>query len=75
MNLDIMVTMCFTGNQARHILTSTGLTHQMLAQIWNLSDIDNDGRLTQDEFILAMYLSDLAKSGLLPIFINLYIML
>lgn len=52
-----------SGVQARFILTGTGLTHQMLAQIWNLSDIDNDGKLTQEEFVLAMHLTDMAKSG------------
>ena len=39
-----------TGIQARHLLGATGLSQMILAQIWNLSDIDKDGRLTQEEF-------------------------
>jgi len=35
----------------------------ILAKIWQLSDIDNDGKLTQEEFMLALHLSDMAKSG------------
>uniref|UniRef100_H2YB80 Intersectin 1 (SH3 domain protein) n=1 Tax=Ciona savignyi TaxID=51511 RepID=H2YB80_CIOSA len=31
--------------------------------IWQLSDIDNDGKLSQEEFVLAMHLTDVAKSG------------
>jgi hypothetical protein len=30
----------------------------------NLSDIDQDGKLTAEEFILAMHLIDMAMSGL-----------
>ncbi|XP_038078610.1 intersectin-1-like [Patiria miniata] len=52
-----------TGPQARQILMQTGLPQGILAQIWGLSDIDNDGRLTQDEFCVAMYLADMSKSG------------
>lgn len=48
---------------ARHLLKQTGLPEPMLAQIWNLSDIDKDGRLTQEEFVLAMHLTDTARSG------------
>ena len=29
----------------------------------NLSDVDNDGNLTTEEFVLAMFLVDLAKTG------------
>lgn len=34
-----------------------------LAQIWTLSDIDGDGRLSCDEFILAMFLCEKAMGG------------
>jgi len=53
----------YTGMQARHILSQTGLSQMILAKIWQLSDIDNDGKLTQEEFMLALHLSDMAKSG------------
>lgn len=37
--------------------------HQtILAKIWNLSDVDADGRLTCEEFVLAMHLIDKAKN-------------
>ena len=39
------------------------LPQPMLAQIWNLSDIDGDGRLTCDEFVVAMHLIDCARVG------------
>lgn len=49
--------------QARHVLNNTGLAQMILAKIWQLSDIDNDGKLSQDEFVLAMHLCDSAKAG------------
>ena len=35
----------------------------MLAQIWGLADVDSDGRLSTEEFILAGHLCDLALKG------------
>ena len=52
-----------TGIQARNILLKSGLSNQQLASIWNLSDIDKDGNLTCEEFILSMHLIDMAKAG------------
>ena len=52
-----------TGTQARGLLVQSGLPQQALAQIWNLSDINVDGRLTCEEFILAMYLIEQTKIG------------
>ncbi|KAK3098160.1 hypothetical protein FSP39_016770 [Pinctada imbricata] len=52
-----------TGVEARALLVHTGLPQNILAQIWTLSDIDKDGKLTCDEFCIAMHLSDLAKMG------------
>ncbi|XP_071819770.1 intersectin-1-like isoform X2 [Apostichopus japonicus] len=51
------------GLQARSILMQTGLPQNFLAQIWMLSDINGDGKLTSDEFVVAMHLVDMAKSG------------
>uniref|UniRef100_A0A8C5SNQ2 Intersectin 1 n=1 Tax=Laticauda laticaudata TaxID=8630 RepID=A0A8C5SNQ2_LATLA len=51
------------GPQARTILMQSSLPQAQLATIWNLSDIDQDGKLTAEEFILAMHLIDMAMSG------------
>ncbi|KAM7385237.1 hypothetical protein PAMP_001330 [Pampus punctatissimus] len=66
------------GPQARTILMQSSLPQGQLATIWSvlenptikslqngsLSDIDQDGKLTAEEFILAMHLIDMAMSGL-----------
>lgn len=52
-----------TGAQARNLLVQSKLPQAILAQIWALSDMDSDGRLGCEEFILAMYLCDLALQG------------
>merc|ERR1712223_1407097 len=51
------------GVQARNILLQSGLPQNVLAQIWALSDIDNDGRLSTEEFILSGHLCDIAAKG------------
>ena len=58
--------------QARGILLQTGLAQQTLATVWNLADIDKDGKLSVEEFIVAMHLCELGQKGeplpdLLPI--------
>ncbi|XP_030380482.1 intersectin-1 isoform X2 [Scaptodrosophila lebanonensis] len=52
-----------TGAQARSVLVQSKLPQVTLAQIWTLSDIDGDGRLSCDEFILAMFLCEKAMAG------------
>ncbi|XP_070190790.1 intersectin-1-like isoform X2 [Littorina saxatilis] len=52
-----------TGVEARAILMSSGLPQPLLAQIWALSDVDGDGKLTCDEFCIAMHLVDMARLG------------
>merc|ERR1719150_2298958 len=49
--------------QARSILLQTGLAQQTLAAVWNLSDIDKDGKLNLEEFILAMHLCEMGQKG------------
>ncbi|XP_061081818.1 intersectin-1-like [Conger conger] len=61
---DKMMSGHLTGPQARTILMQSSLPQPQLASIWNLSDIDQDGKLTAEEFILAMHLIDMAMSGL-----------
>lgn len=44
-------------------MVQTKLPQAALAQIWALADMDSDGRLGCEEFVLAMYLCDLALQG------------
>ncbi|XP_033230304.1 intersectin-1 isoform X3 [Belonocnema kinseyi] len=52
-----------SGPQARNIMVQSQLPQQILAQIWALSDMDSDGRLGCEEFVLAMHLCDMSKAG------------
>ncbi|XP_014616737.1 PREDICTED: intersectin-1 isoform X1 [Polistes canadensis] len=52
-----------SGPQARNIMVQSELPQPILARIWALADMDSDGRLGCDEFVLAMHLCDLAKGG------------
>ncbi|XP_034474996.1 intersectin-1-like isoform X2 [Drosophila innubila] len=52
-----------TGAQARGVLVQSKLPQVTLAQIWTLADVDGDGRLSCDEFILAMFLCEKAMAG------------
>lgn len=44
-------------------LERTGLGNEMLKNIWHLSDLDRDGRLTLREFVCAMHLAEMASKG------------
>ncbi|BES95601.1 RhoGEF [Nesidiocoris tenuis] len=52
-----------TGVQSRSILLASKLPQAILAQIWGLADTDADGRLSCEEFVLALHLCDLARQG------------
>lgn len=52
-----------TGQQAKTLLVQSNLPQATLAQIWNLADYDKDGKLSLEEFILAMHFCDFAKAG------------
>lgn len=52
-----------TGAQARNLMVQTKLPQATLALIWALSDMDSDGRLGCEEFVLAMYLCEMASMG------------
>ncbi|GJE86805.1 EF-hand protein [Phanerochaete sordida] len=41
----------------------SGLSDSVLAQIWDLVDVDNDGRLTREEFAVAMCLTRCKLAG------------
>uniref|UniRef100_A0A8C6X6M5 Intersectin 2 n=1 Tax=Naja naja TaxID=35670 RepID=A0A8C6X6M5_NAJNA len=61
--LDKGMTGYLSGFQARNALLQSNLSQTQLATIWSLSDIDGDGQLKAEEFILAMHLTDMAKAG------------
>jgi epidermal growth factor receptor substrate 15 len=44
------------GDEAVAFFSSSALPDDVLADIWDLADINSDGRLTRDEFAVAMYL-------------------
>ncbi|KAJ5624509.1 hypothetical protein N7510_000818 [Penicillium lagena] len=52
-----------TGDQAVAFFMKAQLPEEMLAQIWDLADIDADGQLTREEFAVAMYLVRMQRSG------------
>ncbi|CAH1112689.1 unnamed protein product [Psylliodes chrysocephalus] len=55
-----------SGAQARNVMVQTKLPQNILAQVWALSDMDMDGRLGCEEFVLAMHLCEQASLGTPP---------
>nr|CAH7740527.1 unnamed protein product [Callosobruchus chinensis] len=55
-----------SGAQARNIMVQTKLPQNVLAEIWALSDMDADGRLGCEEFVLALHLCEKAQAGTPP---------
>lgn len=45
-------------NVAKDVLVQTGLSKEQLRQIWELSDVDRDGLLDHEEYVVAMFLCD-----------------
>lgn len=62
-SLDKQMMGYLTGQQVRSAMATTMLTQAQLASIWTLADVDKDGKLKAEEFILAMHLVDMAKIG------------
>uniref|UniRef100_A0A8C8VLY0 Intersectin 2 n=1 Tax=Pelusios castaneus TaxID=367368 RepID=A0A8C8VLY0_9SAUR len=62
-SLDKSMSGYLSGFQARNALLQSNLSQTQLATIWSLADIDGDGQLRADEFVLAMHLTDMAKAG------------
>ncbi|GAB1300436.1 Intersectin-1 [Apodemus speciosus] len=52
-----------TGDQARNFFFQSGLPQPVLAQIWALADMNNDGKMDQVEFSIAMKLIKLKLQG------------
>ena len=45
-----------TGDQAVEFFGNARLPEEVLAQVWDLADINSEGQLNKDEFAVAMYL-------------------
>lgn len=52
-----------SGAAAKKVLSASGLPTAALRDIWNLSDVDSDGHLDLNEFVIAMFLIDMVKQG------------
>ena len=51
------------GAAARTVLKRPNVDVASLRKIWELSDIDKDGQLDLKEFVIAMFLADMASEG------------
>eukprot|EP01135_Chromosphaera_perkinsii_P006897 Nk52_evm52s621 gene=Nk52_evmTU52s621 len=51
------------GVAARNVFLQSGLDKTVLAQVWNLADVDKDGKLSSEEFCIGMHFINIAKSG------------
>ncbi|KHJ91425.1 EF hand, partial [Oesophagostomum dentatum] len=52
-----------SGNDVKHVLLASGLPQAELAQVWALSDINQTGRLNQEQFALIIHLVNMRKRG------------
>lgn len=52
-----------TGARVKPFLLNSGLPVDILGKIWELSDLDQDGNLDREEFLIAMQLMGKAKEG------------
>mmetsp|Transcript_8795 Transcript_8795/g.13594 ORF Transcript_8795/g.13594 Transcript_8795/m.13594 type:complete len:685 (-) Transcript_8795:118-2172(-) len=51
------------GLQMKSFMEKSGLSKEVLKQIWKLSDLDKDGKMGNEEFALCMLLMEKAKNG------------
>jgi EH domain-containing protein 3/EH domain-containing protein 1 len=52
-----------SGADVKPVLVESGLMNDQLAQIWRLSDFDNDGYMDIDEFCIAVHLIKAVQNG------------
>merc|ERR1719361_2472394 len=52
-----------SGNAIGKFFRKSGLHEALLAKVWDLSDVDNDGRLSSEEFCIAMHLINCVRQG------------
>jgi len=53
-----------SGTQVMNVMMKSGLQRDTLQRIWDISDIDRDGKMDNEEFALCMYLIGMVKNGL-----------
>jgi len=53
-----------SGGQIMNVMLQSGLQRDTLSAVWNLADIDRDGKMDHEEFALCMYLLDHVQKGL-----------
>jgi len=52
-----------SGPNVKKLMLESGLSPDVLRQVWNLSDIDKDGQLDADEFAVCVFLIEHLKDG------------
>jgi len=52
-----------SSGEVSNVMMQSGLSREVLKVIWDLSDIDQDGKMDNEEFAVCMYLIDMAKAG------------
>eukprot|EP00045_Choanoeca_perplexa_P006670 m.57451 g.57451 ORF g.57451 m.57451 type:complete len:546 (-) comp13728_c0_seq1:101-1738(-) len=52
-----------SGAEARDLLMKSQLPTAVLGRIWELSDVDKDGNLTQDEYVVAVHMIAKCQEG------------
>ena len=63
-NADVNKNGYLTGADAREILMKSGLPPQILAHIWQLCDSNGSGKLNNEQFALAMHLTNARLRGM-----------
>ncbi|KAI5283952.1 hypothetical protein KEM54_001699, partial [Ascosphaera aggregata] len=66
-NIDRTNSGYISGEQAVDFFSQASLGEEVLAQIWDLADIDSDGQLNRDEFAVAMFLIRQQRAGKEPL--------
>ena len=52
-----------SGVEIKNVFLQTGLPQNILAHIWNLCDMRQEGKLNPEQFALAMYLVQQKQAG------------